>query len=77
SYFIAGSLVGTTDLVCENSYERDTLIFVVEKAKEAFTSLYFKVVLALCGLLFVAFLGYRYYIGKKYEKLQKVHRRTK
>ncbi|MEG1801651.1 MAG: D-alanyl-D-alanine carboxypeptidase, partial [Oscillospiraceae bacterium] len=77
NYFIAGSLVGSTDLVCENSYERDTLIFVVEKAKEAFTSLYFKVVLALCGLLFVAFLGYRYYIGKKYEKLQKVHRRTK
>ncbi|MEG0091432.1 MAG: D-alanyl-D-alanine carboxypeptidase family protein, partial [Oscillospiraceae bacterium] len=40
SYFIAGSLVGTTDLVCETAYERDSFIFMVEKIKEAFTSLY-------------------------------------
>lgn len=77
NYFIAGSLVGSTDLVCDTGYEKDNLIFFVEKAKEAFTSLYFKVVLALCGLLFVAFLCYKYYVGKKYEKMQKVHRRTK
>ncbi|MEG3030322.1 MAG: hypothetical protein RR827_07985, partial [Oscillospiraceae bacterium] len=72
-----GSLVGTTDLVCETAYERDSFIFMVEKIKEAFTSLYFKVVLGLCAGLVVLFFSYRYYIGKRYEKMQKVHRRTK
>lgn len=77
SYYIAGSLVGSTDLVCEVGYERDNLIFFVEKTREALGSLYFKVVLILCGLLFLAFLGFKLYISKKYEKLQKVRRRPK
>jgi len=77
SYYIAGDLVGTTDLVAAESYERDTIIFIVEKLGEMVSSLYFKVVVAVTAVLVIAFLAFRYYVGKKYEKMQKIHRTNK
>ena len=77
SYYIAGDLVGTTDLVAAESYERDTFIFIVEKLGEIVSSLYFRVVVAVTIVLIAAFLAFRYYIGKKYEKMQKIHRTKK
>ncbi|MBQ6895933.1 MAG: D-alanyl-D-alanine carboxypeptidase [Oscillospiraceae bacterium] len=77
SYYIAGDLVGTTDLVAAESYERDTFIFIVEKLGEIVSSLYFRVVVAVTVVLIAAFLAFRYYIGKKYEKMQKIHRTKK
>ena len=77
SYYIAGDLVGTTDLVAAESYERDTFIFLVEKLGEIVSSLYFRVVVAVTVVLIAAFLAFRYYIGKKYEKMQKIHRTKK
>lgn len=77
SYYIAGDLVGTTDLVAAESYERDTFIFLVEKLGEMVTSLYFKVVVVVTILLIAALLAFRCYIGKKYEKMQKIHRSNK
>ena len=77
SYYIAGDLVGTTDLVAGESYERDTLIFLVEKLMEIAASLYFKVVLVVTAVLVVALIGFRYYIGKRYEKMQKIHRQSR
>ena len=77
SYYIAGDLVGTTDLVAAESYERDTFIFLVEKLGDIVSSLYFRVVVAVTVVLIAAFLAFRYYIGKKYEKMQKIHRSNK
>ena len=77
SYYIAGDLVGTTDLIAAESYERDTFIFLVEKLGEMVTSLYFKVVVVVTILLIAALLAFRYYIGRKYEKMQKIHRSNK
>ena len=74
SYYIAGDLVGTTDLVAAESYERDTVIYLMEKAAEIASSLYFRVVVAVTIIMIAAFLGFRYYVGKKYEKMQKIHR---
>ena len=77
SYYIAGDLVGTTDLVAAESFERDTIIFLVEKLGEIVSSLYFKVVMIVTAVLIAAFLAFRYYLGKKYEKMQKIHRSNK
>jgi len=77
SYYIAGDLVGTTELIAAESYERDTLIYLIEKLKEIVTSLYFKVVVVVTVVLIIALLGFRYWLGKKYEKMQKIHRSTK
>ena len=77
SYYIAGDLVGTTDLVCAESYERDFVIFLVEKITEALGSLYFRVVVVVTVLVFVSLAVYLNYARKKAEKMQKIHRRTK
>ncbi|MBR5251757.1 MAG: D-alanyl-D-alanine carboxypeptidase [Oscillospiraceae bacterium] len=77
SYYIAGDLVGTTDLVCAESYERDFVIFLVEKITEALGSLYFRVVVVVTVLVFVSLAAYLNYARKKAEKMQKIHRRTK
>lgn len=77
SYYIADSLVGTTDLVCAESFERDNFIFLMEKFREALGSLYLKVVIIVTLVLIALLIGFRIYLGKKYEKMQKIHRRTK
>ena len=77
SYYIAGDLVGTTDLIAAESYERDTIIFIVEKLMEIASSLYFKVVVAVTVVLVAALIGFRYWLGKRYEKMQKIHRNRK
>ncbi|MBQ6930002.1 MAG: D-alanyl-D-alanine carboxypeptidase [Oscillospiraceae bacterium] len=77
SYYIAGDLVGTTDLIAAESFERDTLIFLIEKLQEIATSLYFKVVLVVTAVLVIALVGFRYWLGKRYEKMQKIHRGRK
>lgn len=77
SYYIADSLVGTTDLVCAEDYDRDFIIFLIEKFKEALHSLYFKVVIIVTLVLILSFIIFQIYLGKKYEKMQKIHRRTK
>ena len=69
--------MGTTDLVCAESYERDFVIFLVEKITEALGSLYFKVVVVVTVLVFVSLAAYLNYARKKAEKMQKIHRRTK
>ena len=74
SYYISGDLVGTTELVAAESYERDTIIYLVEKLGEIVSSLYFRVVIIVTIVLIAAFLAFRYYLGKKYEKMQKIHR---
>lgn len=77
SYYIAGDLVGTTDLIAAESYERDTIIFIVEKLMEIASSLYFKVVVAVTVVLVAALIGFRYWLGKRYEKMQKIHRQNR
>lgn len=77
SYYIAGDLVGTTDLVCADSYDRDFVIFLVEKIGDALGSLYFKVVVVVTILVFGGLAAYLNYAHKKAEKMQKIHRRTK
>ena len=77
SYYIAGDLVGTTDLIAAESFERDTLIFLIEKLQEIATSLYFKVVLVVTAVLVIALVGFRYWLGKRYDKMQKIHRGRK
>jgi len=74
SYYIAGDLVGTTDLVAGQSYERDFVIYLVEKAQEIISSLYFKVVLAVTLVIFGLIALYVYHHAKKAEKMQKIHR---
>ena len=74
SYYIAGDLVGTTDLVAAQSYERDFVIYLVEKAQEIISSLYFKVVLAVTLVIFGLIALYVYHHAKKAEKMQKIHR---
>ena len=49
----------------------------MEKLGEIVSSLYFRVVVAVTVVLIAAFLAFRYYIGKKYEKMQKIHRTKK
>ena len=77
TYYIAGEPVGTTDLVAAESYSRDTVIFLVEKTKDFISSLYFKVVLAVTAVLVIALLAFRIWLGKRYEKMQKIHRGRK
>ena len=77
SYYIAGDLVGTTDLIAAESYERDTIIFIVEKLMAMVSSLYFKVVVVVTLVLIGALIGFRYWLGKRYEKMQKIHRNRK
>ena len=77
SYYIAGDLVGTTDLIAAESYERDTVIFIVEKIMEIASSLYFKVVIVVSVVVIAALIGFRYWLGKRYEKMQKIHRNRK
>ncbi len=77
SYYIAGDLVGTTELIAAESYQRNNVIFIIEKIKAFIGSLYFKVVLIVTFVLIAALLIFRYWLGKKYEKMQKVHRKNR
>ena len=77
SYYIAGDLVGTTDLVAAESYERDTIVYLVEKMQEIVASLYFKVVVVVTIITVGTIIGFRIWLGKKYEKMQKIHRQNK
>lgn len=77
SYYIAGDLVGTTELVAAESYERDFVIFLVEKVQEIIGSLYFKVVILVTIAVFAAIVAYSMYVSKKQEKMQKIHRNKK
>ena len=74
SYYIAGDLVGTTDLVAAQSYERDFVVYLVEKAKDIVGSLYFKVVVVVTLVIFGLVAIYMYHHAKKAEKMQKIHR---
>jgi D-alanyl-D-alanine carboxypeptidase (penicillin-binding protein 5/6) len=74
SYYIAGDLVGTTDLVAAESYERDFIIYFVEKVQEVMSSLYFKVVMVVTVVIF-AVIGIAIYTNaQKAEKMRKIHR---
>ena len=74
SYYIAGDLVGTTDLVAAQSYERDFIIYIVEKAQEIMNSLYFKVVVVVTIVIFGAVAIIVQQNAKKAEKMRKIHR---
>ena len=75
SYYIAGDLVGITDLVSMESYERDPVIYLVEKLQEISQSLYFKVVVAVTAVIVIAFAALRFWMEKRDEKKQKIHRK--
>ncbi len=74
-YYLAGQKVGTSQLVSHTDVERSTLLYLMGKLTEMFTSLYFRVVVAVTLTLIVIYLIYTYRKFKKYEKMQKVHRR--
>lgn len=74
SYYIAGDLVGTTELVAAQSYEKDFVIYLVEKLQEIVGSLYFKVVIVVTVVLFAAVWIYAHFAAKKAEKMRKIHR---
>ena len=74
SYYIAGTLVGTTDLISKETHERDNLIFVIEKLQEFASSLYFRVVVIVTVVLVAVLIGFRIWLGKRYEKMRKIHR---
>ncbi len=77
SYYIAGDLVGTTELIAAQSYERDFVIYLVEKVMEIITSLYFRVVVVVTIVVFAAIVAYSMYVAKKQEKMQKIQRSKK
>lgn len=77
SYYIAGDLVGTTELIAAQSYERDFVIYLVEKLQEIIGSLYFRVVVVVTIAVFAAIVAYSVHITKKQEKMQKIHRNKK
>ena len=74
SYYIAGDLVGTTDLVAAQSYERDFIIYLVESIQKIINSLYFKVVIVVTLVIFAALAVVIQHNAKKAEKMRKIHR---
>ncbi len=74
-YYLAGQKVGTSQLVSHTDVERSGLLYLTGKLTEMFTSLYFRVVVAVTLTLIVIYLIYTYRRFKKHEKMQKVHRR--
>lgn len=74
-YYLAGQKVGTSQLVSHTDVERSGLLYLTGKLTEMFTSLYFRVVVAVTFTLIVIYLIYTYRRFKKHEKMQKVHRR--
>ncbi|MBR5521166.1 MAG: D-alanyl-D-alanine carboxypeptidase [Oscillospiraceae bacterium] len=74
-YYLAGQKVGTSQLVSHNDVERSTLLYLIGKLTEMFTSLYFRVVVAVTLTLIVIYLIFTYRRFKQHEKMQKVHRR--
>jgi len=74
-YYLAGQKVGTSQLVSHTDVERSGLLYLMGKLTEIFTSLYFRVVVAVTLTLFVIYLIYTYRKFRKHEKMQKVHRR--
>ncbi len=73
-YYLAGQKVGTSDLVSKETYERDTLIYIIEKIGEIFSSLYFRVVVVVTVLLFIGYLVFAYMHINKQKKMNKIIR---
>lgn len=76
-YYLAGQKVGTSQLVSHEDMERSTVMFLVGKFQEAYKSLYFRVVLAVTFVLVAIYFIFAYLQYKKYERMQKVHRRRR
>ncbi|MBQ5326814.1 MAG: D-alanyl-D-alanine carboxypeptidase, partial [Oscillospiraceae bacterium] len=74
-YYLAGQKVGTSQLVSHTDVERSSLLYLTGKLTEAFTSLYFRVVVAVTLTLFIIYLVFTYRRFRQHEKMQKVHRR--
>ncbi len=74
-YYLAGQKVGTSQLVSHDSVERSLIMFIAGKLQEAFTSLYFRVVVCVTVVLIIAYIIFVYMQYRKHEKMQKVHRR--
>ncbi len=73
-YYLAGQLVGTSQLVSHDTIERSMVMFIAGKLQEAFTSLYFRVVVAVSLVLVAIYIIFVYIKFRKHEKMQKVHR---
>ncbi len=73
-YYLAGQKVGTSQLVSHDTVERSMIMFLAGKLQEAFSSLYFRVVVAVSVCLVIIYIIYTYIQFKKHEKMQKVHR---
>ncbi len=73
-YFLAGQKVGTSELVSAKSYERDNVIYVIEKIKEFATSLYFRVVIIVTVILAGLYFLFAYMHINKQKKMNKIIR---
>ncbi len=73
-YYLAGQKVGSSELISSQTYERDTLIYTLEKIKEISTSLYFKVVILVTVLLALAYILFVYLHINKQKKMNKIIR---
>ncbi len=73
-YYLAGQKVGSSRLVSHDTVERSMVMFIVDKLKEAFTSLYFRVVVLVTVTLVIIYCVYVYMKFRQHEKMQKVHR---
>ncbi len=73
-YYLAGQKVGSSELVTAEGYERDNVIYILEKIGEIVSSLYFKVVIVVTLVLGVLYLIYVYMHINKQKKMNKIIR---
>jgi len=73
-YYLAGQLVGTSQLVSHDTVERSLIMFLIGKFQEAFTSLYFRVVVCVTLTLVAIYIFYTIRKIRQHDKIQKVHR---
>ncbi len=76
-YYLAGELVGVSELAAAQSYERDILVYLIEKVGEIFSSLYFWVVIAVTLTLGAVYSIYIYSKINRQKKMNKIIRKKK
>ncbi len=74
SLYVAERKIGTVEVVAGREVKRNLFVYLIDKIKEFFGSLYFKVLVALLLLLAIAYVGYAYHLHLRDQRNQKVKR---
>lgn len=72
---LAGETVGTVELLATQDIGRNTILFVLDKIGEFFSSLYFKVLMILVGITLLLYLLYLLFVHRDNKKKRRVDRR--